>query len=88
MADFTPPVAPIGPGPAYMGAAVTKSDSTVLSPTRYLWVGGAGDLTVTMADGNDVTIPNVAVGDVGVMLGLSVIAVKDATTATDIVAFW
>ena len=67
-------------------AAVTKSDATVLNATGALYVGGAGDLTVTMAaDGADVVIEAVPVGTV---LRISVTKVKAATTASKIVALW
>lgn len=47
--------------PAEYAAAVTNSDSTVLSPApRALYIGSGGDVVVTMAaDGTDVTFSNV-----------------------------
>lgn len=68
------------------GVAVTKSDTTVLAPTRGLWVGGAGNLTVDFADGTTdvlLTAPNV-----GTIYPISVVKVKAATTATVIVALY
>ena len=72
--------------PAANAAAVTKSDSTVLTTTRALYVGGAGNLTVTMAgSGSDVVIEDVPAGS---LLPIRVTKVKAATTATKIVALW
>lgn len=72
--------------PAANAVAVTKSDSTVLTTTRALYVGGAGNLTVTMAgSGADVVFEDVLAGS---LLPLRVTKVKAATTATKIVALW
>lgn len=72
--------------PAEYGAAVTKSDSTVLAPTRGLYIGVGGDLTVTMAgDAADVVFKNALAGSV---IPIRVTKVKAATTATDIVALY
>lgn len=65
--------------------AVTKSDTTDLGRTRAVWVGGAGNLVVTMADGNDATFTAVPAGS---WLGIQVQKVKNATTATNIVALY
>lgn len=64
--------------------AVTKSDSTVLEPTRSLWIGGAGDLVVEYVDNPGVAITHVGV-PVGEFLG-QFIKVLNATTCTNIVA--
>lgn len=72
--------------PGRKAAAVTKSDSTVLAPTRALWVGGAGNLSVIFADDSSaVTITGVTAGS---LLPISVKQVMDATTATNMVAIW
>lgn len=74
--------------PADEGAAVVKSDATVLDPpTRALFVGTAGDVTVRFAAGekNIETLKNVANGTV---LPISVDQVRAATTAADIVALF
>lgn len=48
---------------AYKGIAVTKSDSTILEPTRALWVGTTGDVAVVFVDGGSaVTLTAVPVG--------------------------
>jgi hypothetical protein len=65
--------------------AVTKSDVTDLGRTRAVWVGGVGDLVVTMADGVDVTFTAVPAGS---WLWIQVQKVKAATTATNIVALY
>lgn len=68
------------------GVAVTKSDTTVLAPTRGIYVGGAGSLTVDFADGTtDVVI---TAPPVGTLLPISVVKVKAATTATLLVALY
>lgn len=56
--------APIPEGPGVSFFAVTKSDSTVFDPpTRWLWVGGAGDVAVLgNADTVAVTFTAVAAG--------------------------
>jgi hypothetical protein len=64
-------------------AAVTPSDSTDLSGTRALYVGGAGDVVVTMLNGGIVTFKAPPVGTV---LNVSVSRVMAATTATLILA--
>lgn len=65
--------------------AVVKSDTTVLIETRGLWIGGAGDVTVTMAGpgAEDCTFVGVLAGSI---LPVAVTKVKAATTATNIVA--
>lgn len=68
------------------GVAVTKSDATVIAPTRGIFVGGTGNLTVDFADGTiDVLITAPVVGTI---LPISVVKVKAATTATAIVALY
>ncbi len=71
--------------PATAGVAVTPSDVTVLSQTsRAIYVGTAGDITVTMADGNDVTFANVPAGTI---LPIRCTYVKSTgTDASDIVS--
>jgi hypothetical protein len=88
---MTAPTDVIAPNPnsASYASAVTKSDSTVLTATRGLWVGGAGNVTVTMAGENPqgaVTFVGVAAGT---LLPISVVKVMDTnTTATDMLALW
>lgn len=67
--------------PAVGGAAVTKSDTTVVN-FRALYVGGAGDVAVTGQDGNNVTFVGVPAGSIIPICCTRVLA---ATTATNIV---
>lgn len=80
--------APIGPGSAVRGFAVTKSDTTVFStPTRYLYIGGTGDVAVLLnGDSAPVTFSAVPVGTV---LPVSVVKVMSTnTTATLILGLY
>lgn len=73
-------------GPCAFAAAVTKSDSTVLTTTRALFVGGAGNLSVVMAgDGATVVFTGVIAGT---YLPIRVTKVLAATTATNITGVW
>lgn len=68
--------------------AVAPSDSTNLTngATKGLYIGGAGNVSVTMADGNDVTFTALASG---VIHPISVLKVKaTGTTATSILAVY
>lgn len=49
---------------AYEATAVTLSDATVLPPTRALYIGGAGNLKVTMAYGTEVTFSGLNAGSI------------------------
>jgi hypothetical protein len=73
--------------PASHAAPVTPSDDTDLGyVTRYLWVGGVGDVEVIMLDGTTVVLLAVPSGS---LLPIRVSRVKDANTAaTSIVAIW
>ena len=70
--------------PATHAVAVTKSDTTLLDPVpRALWVGGSGNLVIdTLGGDTDVTLAVPA----GALVPVRAIRVKDATTATGIVA--
>lgn len=70
---------------AHSAFAVTKSDSTIIPATRALYIGGAGDVAVTMAeDENNVTFVAVPAGSI---LPVQVIKIlSTGTTATSIVA--
>lgn len=71
--------------PARYAIAVTASDATVLAPTRGLYIGTAGNLTVRMfARQNIVNLVGVPVG----ILPIQVDQVRAATTAGNIVALW
>ena len=72
--------------PASNAIAVTKSDATVLTTTRALYVGGAGNISVVMAGaGNTVVFQGLPAGS---LLPIRVTKVLAATTATLIVAMW
>lgn len=69
----------------YRGAfAVTKSDATVLSGVRGLYIGGAGDVAVQMLD--QTTVVTFKAPPVGTILPVRAVKVMDATTATLIIA--
>ena len=70
--------------PAHGAVAVTKSDATVIPPTRALYVGTAGDLTVRMVDGQTVTFIGVTAG----IIPIQVDQVRSATTASNILALY
>jgi hypothetical protein len=44
------------------GQAITLSDSTTYTDVRGLWIGGTGNLKVTMLDGGDVTLEAIPAG--------------------------
>jgi hypothetical protein len=67
--------------PAIDAFAVTKSDSTIFF-CRGLYVGGAGDVVVTMVGGSVVTFSAVPAGSI---LPVRCTQVRAATTATLIV---
>jgi hypothetical protein len=71
--------------PYYTAVAVTPSDVETIPLTIGLYVGTAGNLTVTMAGGNDVTFPSCPAG----FHPLQLIAVlATGTPATGIVALY
>jgi hypothetical protein len=73
--------------PGSNAAAVTPNDSTDLTyTTRALFVGGAGNIAVTMAGGQSVTFTGVTAG---ALLPIRVTRVlSTGTTATNIMALW
>lgn len=73
--------------PARNAVAVTPSDSVDLTYTaRYLFVGGAGNLSVIMDSGTTVAFNGVTAGSVLPIRAARVRAT--GTTATNIVAMW
>jgi hypothetical protein len=70
--------------PARYAVAVTPSDATVLNTTKALYVGGLGNVAVTMAGGGDVTFNAVPVGTILPIAVTKVLAT--GTTATLITA--
>jgi hypothetical protein len=72
--------------PALHAAAVTPNDSTVLTPTRSLYVGGTGNLTVRMyGSQNTVLFAAVPVGILPIQVDK---VMSTGTAATNIVALW
>lgn len=72
--------------PAAKAVAVTPSDSTDLGVTRGLYVGGAGDVVVTMAEqGTNITFVGVPAGT---FMPIQVRLVMAATSATSILALY
>jgi hypothetical protein len=74
--------------PAYAAASVTPDDDTNLtdSPTRGLYVGGAGNVEVIMQRGDTVVFSGVPAGTI---LPVRVTRVKSTnTTATTILALY
>lgn len=70
--------------PAEAAEAITPSDSTALARvTRAIWVGGAGDLRVTLLGGMTVTLAGAAAGMVYPLRVTQVLAT--GTTATGLV---
>jgi hypothetical protein len=73
---------------AHGASAITTSDTTIYEqPTRALWVGGAGNIKVDMADGG---IPILFVGvQGGTLLQIQVTRIyATGTTATSINALY
>jgi hypothetical protein len=70
--------------PARFGAAVVPSDSTVLTPTRALYIGTSGNLQVLMND-QIIVFTAVAAGILPIQV-TKVFATN--TSATNIVALW
>lgn len=66
-------------------AAVVPSDVTVISPTLGIYVGGAGNVTVTTLDGTLITFTAPPVGSI---IPIRCNKVMAATTATLLIALW
>jgi hypothetical protein len=81
-AAFVPPYAP-----CRHAAAVAPNDVTELTNvSRFLFVGGAGNLKVVTVGGETVTLTGVAAGTLLPLAVKQVIATL--TTATNIVSLW
>ena len=73
---------------AHSAKAVIPSNTAIENTDRRgvcIYIGGDGNLIVTMEDGVDVTFNNVVAGT---FLPILVTHVKPGTTATGIVALW
>ena len=87
MADKFSPTFDRVESPARKAVAVTPSDATVLDITKAVYVGGAGNLAVIMADDTAaVTFTGVAAGTVLPIRVQKVMATN--TTATSVVAIF
>lgn len=78
--------------PAYDATAVVTSDTTVIPPTRALYVGATGNIKVRMAmqgmpggPGNTITFSSVPVGIFPIQVDMVFAA---GTTASSIVALY
>lgn len=72
-------------GPITGAASVTPADGTDLARTaRALWVGTAGNVAVTLADGSEVTFANVS----GLLPAVIKRVKATDTTATGILALF
>lgn len=71
--------------PAYGAVAVTPGDSTDIPPTRSLYIGVTGNLTVRMVRGENATFANVPVGVFPVQVNR---VLSTGTTASSIVAMY
>lgn len=64
---------------------ISASDHTCTNTTRFLYVGGTGDVIATI-DGTDITFAAVPAGE---RLPIRATVIKQTgTTATDMVAMW
>ncbi len=77
---FTVPGVAVPLGAAVHGVAVTKSDSTVYNPPlRMLWVGGTGDVAVTLL--GDTTAVTLSAVPAGTLLNVCVSKVMSTNTS-------
>lgn len=81
MSIITSSKSPLHVNAATGGAAITPSDTTEVD-FNGIYVGGAGNLAVTLLDGSEVTLTAVNVGEI---YPLRVIKVMAATTATNLI---
>lgn len=74
--------------PFVKGAAITTSDTVnfTLRPCRGIYVGGAGNMVVVMADGNAITLTGVTAGTIYALRAIRVNSTS--TTATGLVALY
>lgn len=72
----------VTPGTAFQSPLARDGHSP---PTNAVYVGGAGNLVVTMADGSALTFTAVPAGT---MLNIAITAVANTSTATSILALY
>lgn len=68
-----------------VSAVTVVPDTPLAKMSRGLWVGGAGDVSAVMADGNTVVFKGVAAGT---WLEIQVQMVNSASTATFMLALY
>lgn len=74
--------------PTINAQAITKSDATTYSPPiRALYVGGTGDVAITTAQGDVVTLSALPVGSVIDWVYITKV-MSTNTTASLLVGFW
>lgn len=72
--------------PARSAAEVTFNDSSLIDPTRAIYVGSTGNVKVDFVDGSTVTFSSVSAGT---LLPIRVNKIySTGTTATDIIALY
>ena len=72
--------------PAIKAVAITPHDSNAISPTRAIYVGGDGDISVTTTAGDSVVFYSASAGTI---LPISVALVKaTGTTATNLLGLY
>jgi hypothetical protein len=74
------------PAPARNGAVVTPGASPLASVTKGVYVGGAGNLNVTLAGGQTVLFSGIPAGTILPIRCTHILSTS--TTATLIVALW
>ena len=73
--------------PAANGAAVTKSDTTILpEAVRAIFVGGAGNVAVVTSGGDTLTFSGVTAGTILLIRVTKILST--GTTATSMVIIW
>lgn len=70
---------------AHGAALITPSDSAVIPITRGIFVGGAGNINVRMADGNTILFTGVNTGILPIQVDM---VLSTSTTATNLVALY
>lgn len=73
--------------PAENGAAVTPSDTVDLpTASRFIWVGGAGNIALITVGGDTITLNGCLAGTMLRVRASRILAT--GTTATNLVALW
>lgn len=86
---MTVPASVFGTLPATRGTVITPSDTVAITPTRAVYVGGTGHLTVHFVGAPAGTNTLISAIPVGTILPIAVdLILSTGTTATLIVALW